>query len=102
MKALVPVGTLSSEYLCAFIWAFNSRFLDLVEKSTHDTRRLETTKLINTQIPVPPAAEQHRIVDKFNALQAEIDDLKRLQNESATELDALLPSVLSRAFTAGL
>jgi type I restriction enzyme S subunit len=102
MKALIPVGTLSSEYLCTLIWAFNSRFLDLIEKSTHDTRRLETTKLLNTRIPVPSMGEQHRIVDEFNALQAEIDDLKRLQSESETELEALLPSVLSKAFREGL
>ena len=31
-------------------------------------------------------------------LQAEVDALKRLQAETAAELDALLPSILDRAF----
>ena len=31
-------------------------------------------------------------------LQAEVDGLKRLQAETSAELDALLPSILDRAF----
>jgi type I restriction enzyme S subunit len=31
-------------------------------------------------------------------LQAEVNALKRLQTETTTELDALLPSILDRAF----
>ena len=49
-------------------------------------------------IPVPPLAEQRRIVAELDALQAEVDALKRLQAETAAELDALLPAILDRAF----
>lgn len=35
---------------------------------------------------------------ELDALQAEVDVLKRLQAETATELDALLPAILDRAF----
>jgi len=37
-------------------------------------------------------------VAELDALQAEVDVLKRLQAETATELDALLPAILDRAF----
>lgn len=50
------------------------------------------------KIPVPPLAEQLRIVAELDALQAEVDRLKALQAETAAELDALLPSILDRAF----
>jgi len=46
----------------------------------------------------PPLPEQRRIVAELDALQAEVDALKRLQAETAAELDALLPAVLDRAF----
>ena len=49
-------------------------------------------------IPVPPLPEQRRIVAELDALQAEVDALKRLQAETAAELDALLPSILDLAF----
>jgi type I restriction enzyme S subunit len=39
-----------------------------------------------------------QFVAEHDALQAEVDALKRLQAETAAELDALLPAILDRAF----
>lgn len=49
-------------------------------------------------VPVPPLPEQRRIVAELDALQAEVDALKALQAETGAELDALLPSILDKAF----
>jgi len=54
------------------------------------------------EIALPPLAEQRRIVAELDALQAEVDALKRLQAETTAELDALLPSILDRAFNGEL
>jgi type I restriction enzyme, S subunit len=51
---------------------------------------------------LPSSAEQCRIVTELDLLRAEMDMLKRLQSETAEELDALLPSVLSKAFAGEL
>jgi type I restriction enzyme S subunit len=53
-------------------------------------------------IPVPTLAEQCRIVAELDRLQTEVNALKRLQAEAATEIEALMPSVLSRAFAGEL
>jgi type I restriction enzyme S subunit len=98
MKALLPKPVLTPEYLCEMFWAYNSRILGLVEKSTHDTRKLETSKLLDSKIPVPPLSEQRRILDELNAMRSEVDTLKHIQAETAAELDALLPAILDRAF----
>ncbi len=98
MKALLPSKELLPEYLCALFWAFNSRILQSVEKSTHDTRKFETEKLLDTEIPVPPVNEQRRVVAELDVLQTEVSALKRLQSETSAELDALLPAILDRAF----
>jgi len=50
------------------------------------------------EFPFPPLTEQHRIVSELDALQAEVDRLKPLQEETSKELDALLPSILDKAF----
>lgn len=53
------------------------------------------------EIPFPvatPLSEQRRIVEELDALQTKIDPLSRLQARTTTELDALLPAVLDRAF----
>jgi type I restriction enzyme, S subunit len=102
MKALVPKAGILPEFLSSFFWAYNSLILDLVEKSTHDTRKLETEKLLSINICVPSLAEQRHIVAELNALQARVDALKTLQTETAAELDAMLPSILDRAFTGNL
>jgi type I restriction enzyme S subunit len=50
------------------------------------------------QVPVPPIPDQHRIAAELDAMQLQVDALKKFQSETAAELDALLPSVLDRAF----
>lgn len=54
--------------------------------------------LRSTPVAFPPLPEQQRIVSYLDDLQAKVDSLKQLQAETAVELDALLPSVLDRAF----
>ena len=67
MKALAPKKELLPEFLSAMFWAYNSRLLGLVEKSTHDTRKLETAKLLDSKITVPPLPEQRRIVAELDS-----------------------------------
>jgi type I restriction enzyme S subunit len=53
------------------------------------------------QIPFPEGLllnEQRRIVAYLDGLQAQVDALKKLQTQTAAELDALLPSILDRTF----
>ena len=61
-----------------------------------------TTLLGTVELPTPPLPEQHRVVAEVDALQAEVEALKRLLAETATELDALLPAILDRAFKGDL
>jgi type I restriction enzyme S subunit len=63
---------------------------------------LNLTNIRSLSLPFPPLAEQRRIVAELDALQAEVDALKRLQAETAAELDALLPAILDRAFKGDL
>lgn len=53
-------------------------------------------------VPLPPPAEQRRIVAELDFLQSKVNALKRLQAETSAELEALLPSILDRAFKGDL
>jgi type I restriction enzyme S subunit len=46
----------------------------------------------------PSLAEQQHIMAYLDSVQAKADTLRRLQTDSAAELDALLPTVLNTAF----
>jgi len=54
------------------------------------------------RIPVPPPDEQQRIVAELNGFRHEVDGLVQLQHETSGALDALLPSILDKAFNGGL
>lgn len=49
-------------------------------------------------VPIPPLEEQRRIVQQLNELKSQVDSVKRLQSQTAAELDAMLPAVLDQAF----
>ena len=63
---------------------------------------VNATKLKALPISLPQLDEQHRIVAELDALQAQVDSLKRAQAETAAELDTLLPAVLDKAFRGGV
>jgi type I restriction enzyme S subunit len=46
----------------------------------------------------PSLSEQQQIVVELDVLQAKIEQLKHLQEETSKELEAMLPSVLDKAF----
>jgi type I restriction enzyme S subunit len=56
--------------------------------------RTRPEQFLNIELPMPDIEQQKR----GEALFAEVDALKHLQTETAAELDALLPSILDRAF----
>jgi len=98
MKALVPDDRLMPEYLCSLLWGYNRQIIKCVEKSTHDTRKLDVARIIATKIPIPPVEVQARIVADLNALQEHVDALRRVQIDSRAELDALFPAVIHKTF----
>jgi type I restriction enzyme S subunit len=69
-------------------------------KGTSPTMKKISQGIVMT-IPFPSRLSlraQHRIVAELDALQAEVDALRQLQTGTVAELDALVPSILDRAF----
>ena len=67
------------------------------EKRGTGQPNVNAQKLLSIVVPVPLIEEQNHIIAYLDDLHARIDALKRLQAETAAELDALLPAVLDRA-----
>jgi type I restriction enzyme S subunit len=79
-----------------FNW-FNNLDLASLQQGT-SVPQINKSDFVPLQIPVPPLAEQRRIVAELDTLQAEVDALKRLQAATAAELAALLPAILDKVF----
>lgn len=60
--------------------------------------KLNQKNAMKISFPVPRLDEQRRIVAYLDGLQSKVDALKQLQAETQKELDAMLPSVLDKAF----
>lgn len=88
----------TTEYLYRYFQtpSYWSQIID--EKKGTGQPNVNGKKLANLRVPVPPPEEQRQIVAYLDALQTKVDMLKRLEAETADELDALLPSILDKAF----
>jgi type I restriction enzyme S subunit len=61
-------------------------------------KNISKEKVMGILLPPHSFPEQCGIVAKLDALQAQVDALKKLQAETSAELDAMLPSILDKAF----
>jgi type I restriction enzyme S subunit len=93
VKRLVPIDYLYRYFQTSSYWAQIAG-----EKSGSAQPNLNGTKLASLRVPIAPPEEQQRIVAYLDGLQAKADSVSRLQGASATELDALLPAMLNKAF----
>jgi len=55
-------------------------------------------KLLEVKIPVPPTAEQRRIVERVKALTGRLEQARQLHREVENELAAFVPALLAKAF----
>lgn len=75
-------------------------FISSNAKGTSPTmKKISQETVMNIPLPVSlPLPDQRRIVSKLDTIDAKVDCLKAYQIEMTAELDALLPSILSKAF----
>jgi len=99
MKALVPTNKLLPEFLCSVLWGLNQELLNCVDKSSHDTRKLTTPKLLDFRIPVPSLAEQRTLISKTKGLNKTRQDAHIFAEDCGLGIEALLPTILDQVFT---
>ena len=98
--AVTPSTGFDSEYLYHCLCYLRGHLEDLAPQTAQENINLRI--LAPLPVPVLPLADQRRIVAYLDGLQAKVDAVARLQAETAAELDALLPSILDRAFKGDL
>jgi len=61
-------------------------------------RTLGVEKLAAIEVPLPPLAEQRRIVTQIDELATKLEEARRLRGEAVAELQALIPQHLAVVF----
>jgi type I restriction enzyme, S subunit len=89
---------LNSRYLMHFLLSASTQ--SILQSGKVETARpnISLGDLSNLELPILSLTKQSHIVSYLDNLQSKIDSLKQLQSETSAELDALLPSILDKAF----
>jgi type I restriction enzyme S subunit len=91
------------EYVLAVIRSpYGKDYFKEASKQTTNLASINQRQLKAFPIFKIPLEEQRRIVTYLNGLQAKMDHLKTLQQKTSTELEALLPAILDKAFKGSL
>ncbi|MBX3323928.1 MAG: restriction endonuclease subunit S [Phycisphaeraceae bacterium] len=95
----VDISRVSPEYIRAVMNSpYGRERIESFCQTTAGNIGISAKNLNTIPVPVPTKQEQHRIVVYLDALQEKVKRLKILQQKTAAELDALLPSILDKAF----
>lgn len=85
------------EYL--FAWLQSPHFVSAIDPGrSNGVPHISPRDIERIPFAAPRLSEQRRIVAYLDALSAKVQALKTLQQSTAVELDALLPSILDQAF----
>jgi restriction endonuclease S subunit len=104
--ARADTDIVSSEYLYAYLRGAQGQ-VQLRSREKGDWKRekvgfrlteLNLADMRKVPVPVPSLPEQQRIVEYVEKVRSRVDSMKDLQARTATEIDAMLPAVLDRAF----
>jgi type I restriction enzyme S subunit len=79
---------------------YEEQILELTKGSASPHLNIGALRKFRFYLPSLP--DQRRIVTYLDNLQAKVDALKEMQEETAAELNALIPSILSKAFASEL
>ncbi len=87
------------EYLNAFLSSplGRDRMLER-SRTTSGLFNLSVGRIESIQVPVPDLEQQRQVIAGVEVLETKLDALAQHQSETAAELDALVPSILDRAF----
>jgi type I restriction enzyme S subunit len=101
MKALRLAVPEIGEYLLRCCTALTIAMLSNVERSSHGTCRIPTEALSSFLVPIPPLAEQRRIVAKVDQLMVLVDELERQQEASREKASKLLDAIVQEMTSSG-
>jgi type I restriction enzyme S subunit len=99
MKAIVPIRADLIWFLLLVTKGLKPEVLRLVLRSTHGTCKLLTDDLFSLPIPIPPLAEQGRILTKVNEMMGLCDRLEQQLTSAQAESGHLLEAILDQALS---
>jgi len=96
LKALVPYQVSTSGYLLLMLRGFEQFILEKLTKQGVTVESVKFDEFANTEFPLPPLPEQHRIVDCIDQLMAMCDALEQQIDAATGKQTELLNAVMAQ------
>ncbi|MBW1895866.1 MAG: restriction endonuclease subunit S [Deltaproteobacteria bacterium] len=94
--AATPKPGTESEFVYHYLGFLRTHLEDVAPQSAQKNINLKILSAL--PFPTVSESEQREVTNYLDGVQAKVDRLKALQAKTAAKLDALLPSILDRAF----
>ncbi|WKV84651.1 restriction endonuclease subunit S [Pseudomonas sp. B24_DOA] len=102
VKVIRPIEGIDPKFLFYLIKNFGGKILSACVKEGTTVQSIDSSKLEAFQLPLPPAIEQSRIVQKIDELLAQVDTLKARIDAMPALLKRFRQSVLAAAVSGRL
>ncbi len=102
LRALTPIAALDSSYLARYLARSARAVLDACSKDGTTVNSIDAKSLGRFRVPVPPLAEQRRIVARIDALFEEIAEGERALDAARKDLETYRRALLKAAFNGEL
>jgi len=103
LRLIRPVSQINSNYFCSYLeYFYYSGEVVKYQGGSNNLRNLKYKEYETIQIPLPPLAEQERIVDKVDKLFAKHEKIKKALDRIPQLLKAFRQQVLTQAVTGKL
>ena len=93
IKALRPTKEISSAYLAAALRREERQLKNAISTAAHGTLKIETERLLEIEIPLPPLDEQRRLVAELDAEAAQMDSVRALLPRFEAKIQRVLDRV---------
>ena len=100
MKAITPYITNTNRYIQIMLWGYESFILEHLVKGGVTVQSIKGAEFSKQLFPLPPLAEQHRIVTKVDQLMAHCEELEKRQNKKRERIVRLNNSLVDRLLAA--
>ena len=102
IQALLKIdGAVSKQYLYYFFRSKTRWFREVCARGQGQPN-LNTEMVKILSVPIPPTLIQEQVVKRLDGIRVTLNRLQQVQSDATAALDALMPSILSKALRGGL
>jgi type I restriction enzyme S subunit len=98
MKAIVPDDDILGDYLALMMRANNDELKSRVGTAGNSAGKLETDEWSSVEIPIPPVAEQRRLVARVEGLTSRLEQARQARQTALAEAENVILSATQAAF----